>query len=177
MKAVINTADLFCGAGGASTGLSNAIRSLGLRHRGIAVNHWSVAVDTMRANHPDIDTNAACLFAAVDGAFGDDAEAARRTHAVLAIAAENGLSPADVPPSDLTASVARRFWTRTAADAASGRPLRVEAICAATGDPAALDLGWPPVGESRKILIGLILFSCAVEQLAIWHCLVWREKK
>lgn len=81
---------------------------------------------------------AACLFAAVDGAFGDDAEAARRTHAALAIAAENGLSPADVPPSDLAASVARRFWTRTAADAASGRPLRVEAICAATGDPAAL---------------------------------------
>lgn len=53
---VLNTVDLFCGAGGASTGMEDALRRLKLVHRGLAINHWAVAVDTMRANHPDIDT-------------------------------------------------------------------------------------------------------------------------
>ena len=52
----INTVDLFCGAGGATTGLELALRQLGFRHRGVAVNHWKIAVDTMRENHPDVDT-------------------------------------------------------------------------------------------------------------------------
>lgn len=50
------TFDLFCGAGGASTGLELALSRLKMRHNGLAINHWSVAVDTMRKNHPDIDT-------------------------------------------------------------------------------------------------------------------------
>lgn len=54
-KKEITTIDLFCGAGGATTGLEEALRRKGLRHRGVAVNHWRVAVDTMRANHPDVD--------------------------------------------------------------------------------------------------------------------------
>lgn len=56
MKKVLNTVDLFCGAGGASTGMELALERLGLVHHGLAINHWRVAVDTMRANHPFIDT-------------------------------------------------------------------------------------------------------------------------
>ena len=53
---VFNTVDLFCGAGGASTGMEDALHCLKLRHKGLAINHWSVAVDTMQRNHPDINT-------------------------------------------------------------------------------------------------------------------------
>lgn len=56
MKKELNTVDLFCGAGGASTGMEMALESLGLVHKGLAINHWRVAVDTMKANHPLIDT-------------------------------------------------------------------------------------------------------------------------
>ena len=53
---VLNTVDLFCGAGGASTGLELALSRLKMRHKGLAINHWAVAVDTMKRNHPDIET-------------------------------------------------------------------------------------------------------------------------
>ena len=43
----INVADLFCGAGGTSTGAAQAIRSLGNTPRLTAVNHWDVR-ETMR---------------------------------------------------------------------------------------------------------------------------------
>ena len=56
MKRELNTVDLFCGAGGASTGMELAMERLGLSHKGLAINHWKVAVSTMQANHPDIDT-------------------------------------------------------------------------------------------------------------------------
>ena len=62
---VLNTVDLFCGAGGASTGMEDALRRLKLVHRGLAINHWAVAVDTMRANHPDIDTRQMTIEEAV----------------------------------------------------------------------------------------------------------------
>lgn len=52
MKREVNTADLFCGAGGATTGLELALADLGLRGRGIAVNHWKVAIASHQANHP-----------------------------------------------------------------------------------------------------------------------------
>lgn len=61
----INTVDLFCGAGGASTGLELALERLGYKHRGIAINHWRVAVDTMKANHPSIDTKQMSIEEAV----------------------------------------------------------------------------------------------------------------
>lgn len=51
----INTADLFCGGGGASTGCDKACDKLHFKRRGVAVNHWSIAVDTMRFNHPDLN--------------------------------------------------------------------------------------------------------------------------
>lgn len=56
MKKVVNTVDLFCGAGGAETGLSLALKDCGLRKRGLAINHWQVAVETMSRNHADTRT-------------------------------------------------------------------------------------------------------------------------
>jgi len=45
--------DLFCGAGGASEGVAQACEELGMERPAlIAVNHWSVAVETHRRNHP-----------------------------------------------------------------------------------------------------------------------------
>ena len=61
----LNTVDLFCGAGGASTGLELALSRLKMCHKGLAINHWAVAVDTMRANHPDIDTKRMSIEEAV----------------------------------------------------------------------------------------------------------------
>ena len=45
--------DLFCGAGGTSTGAEQALRAMGYLPRLTAVNHWDVAVATHEANHPD----------------------------------------------------------------------------------------------------------------------------
>ena len=46
-------ADLFCGAGGSSTGARKAIERMGGKMDPVAVNHWPVAVETHQANHPD----------------------------------------------------------------------------------------------------------------------------
>lgn len=51
MKA-INIADLFCGAGGTSTGCILAARELGLDITLLAINHWQIAVETHKRNHP-----------------------------------------------------------------------------------------------------------------------------
>ena len=45
-------ADLFCGAGGSSTGAKRAIAEMGMEMELVAVNHWPVAVETHRLNHP-----------------------------------------------------------------------------------------------------------------------------
>jgi DNA (cytosine-5)-methyltransferase 1 len=45
-------ADLFCGAGGTSSGAILAARELGLGLSLVAVNHWKVAVATHAKNHP-----------------------------------------------------------------------------------------------------------------------------
>jgi DNA (cytosine-5)-methyltransferase 1 len=47
-------ADLFCGAGGTSTGLLEAARELGLDVQLIAVNHWDIAIATHSLNHPNV---------------------------------------------------------------------------------------------------------------------------
>lgn len=49
---MIRAADLFCGAGGASTGLQLAAARRGLGLDLVAINHWRAAVDTHQANHP-----------------------------------------------------------------------------------------------------------------------------
>ena len=48
-------ADLFCGAGGTSTGVVEAAREVGRRVKLIAVNHSPVAIATHQLNHPTAD--------------------------------------------------------------------------------------------------------------------------
>jgi DNA (cytosine-5)-methyltransferase 1 len=47
-------ADLFCGAGGTSTGLLQAAKTLGREVDLLAVNHWPTAVNTHTLNHPGV---------------------------------------------------------------------------------------------------------------------------
>lgn len=65
MRKAMNTVDLFCGAGGASTGMCDAFDEAGINHRGLCINHWSVAVDTMKLNHPDLETKRMSIEEAV----------------------------------------------------------------------------------------------------------------
>lgn len=50
----IKAVDLFCGAGGTSTGIATAARRLGRRLDLLAINHWDVAISTHSANHPQL---------------------------------------------------------------------------------------------------------------------------
>jgi len=51
---IVHAADLFCGAGGTTTGLRLACDRLGHKLSMLALNHWKVAVATHRTNHPDV---------------------------------------------------------------------------------------------------------------------------
>lgn len=53
-RRLIRAADLFCGAGGASTGLLRAAKELGLDVDLLAINHWTTAVQTHSLNHPGV---------------------------------------------------------------------------------------------------------------------------
>ncbi|TAA12449.1 DNA cytosine methyltransferase [Pseudoxanthomonas winnipegensis] len=53
-------ADLFCGAGGMSNGAARAVRDLGLTMKLVGVNHWPVAIETNRRNHPEHAERIAC---------------------------------------------------------------------------------------------------------------------
>lgn len=48
----LRVADLFCGAGGTSTGAIKAAEKAGYQVELTAINHWQVAVATHTANHP-----------------------------------------------------------------------------------------------------------------------------
>lgn len=50
----IRAVDMFCGAGGASTGLVRACQQLGLALDLLAINHWPIAVETHTLNHPGV---------------------------------------------------------------------------------------------------------------------------
>lgn len=52
-------ADLFCGAGGETTGIMQALDSIGGARDVVAVNHWNVAIETHKRNHPD--TRSYCM--------------------------------------------------------------------------------------------------------------------
>lgn len=52
MSKKIKAADLFCGAGGTSTGLAMAASELGYELDLLAINHWEIAIDTHTENHP-----------------------------------------------------------------------------------------------------------------------------
>lgn len=64
-RRVLNTADLFCGAGGATTGMEDALEKKGVQHVGIAINHWKIAVETMKRNHPAVETKCMSIEEAV----------------------------------------------------------------------------------------------------------------
>jgi DNA (cytosine-5)-methyltransferase 1 len=49
----LTAADLFCGAGGTSEGLARACARSGRKLDLIAVNHWDLAIETHRKNHPE----------------------------------------------------------------------------------------------------------------------------
>ncbi|MFN7929865.1 MAG: DNA cytosine methyltransferase [Blastocatellia bacterium] len=51
----ITAADLFCGAGGTSTGLQLACKALGYDLNLVAVNHWQIAIATHSKNHPEAE--------------------------------------------------------------------------------------------------------------------------
>ena len=63
--------DLYCGAGGYSTGFAEAMRELGLTFYEIALNHWLRAIQTMQSNHPDVRA----LQMDIDAATPDDIDA------------------------------------------------------------------------------------------------------
>lgn len=48
----VQAADLFCGGGGTSTGLVRAVRRKRQSVDLVAVNHWAIALNSHRANHP-----------------------------------------------------------------------------------------------------------------------------
>lgn len=52
MKGNLHCVDLFCGAGGTSTGLALAAYELGTNVDLVAINHWPRAIESHQANHP-----------------------------------------------------------------------------------------------------------------------------
>ncbi len=53
--------DLFCGGGGATTGIIDAFQQLGLLYEGFVVNHWDLAIETQALNHPEIARRCAAV--------------------------------------------------------------------------------------------------------------------
>lgn len=52
-KKPIIVADLYCGGGGTSTGMINAFIKNNVKYKLIGVNHWNIAIETNRKNHPE----------------------------------------------------------------------------------------------------------------------------
>jgi len=52
-KRKILVADLLCGAGGSSTGCARALHELNLEMELVCVNHWPLAIETHKRNHPE----------------------------------------------------------------------------------------------------------------------------
>jgi len=53
MNSTIRIADLFCGAGGSSTGAMQAAALTGRKTELVAVDHWDKAIETHASNHPE----------------------------------------------------------------------------------------------------------------------------
>jgi len=52
MKKTLNVVDMFCGAGGESTGIMQAALEQNMNVNLLAINHWELALETHAANHP-----------------------------------------------------------------------------------------------------------------------------
>lgn len=53
----LNVVNLFCGMGGDELGIQDAVcTDLKMKYKGLSINHWDVAVNTMRANFPNVTT-------------------------------------------------------------------------------------------------------------------------
>jgi DNA (cytosine-5)-methyltransferase 1 len=52
-KQIFLNADLFCGAGGTSTGVIRAVKAMGAEVKLVCLNHWPLAIETHQANHPE----------------------------------------------------------------------------------------------------------------------------
>jgi DNA (cytosine-5)-methyltransferase 1 len=87
-------ADLFCGAGGESTGICDAVDLLQENTRMIAINHWDVAIRTHSVNHNEIVH------------FNDDIETVDPTEAVKEIGGSDTLHLLWLSPSCTEHSVA-----------------------------------------------------------------------
>ena len=71
--------DLFCGGGGSITGEIAALKKAGIAYEGRGFNHWNIAIETLRVNHPECvpDFERACAdIAEISGrpqsVFNDD---------------------------------------------------------------------------------------------------------
>lgn len=51
---IITAVDMFCGAGGTSTGLIQAAEENGKKINLTAINHWNIAIQTHKTNHPQV---------------------------------------------------------------------------------------------------------------------------
>jgi site-specific DNA-cytosine methylase len=72
----LQVADLFCGAGGTSTGVALACRELDVAVELLAINHWQTAIATHTKNHPwarhmCANVEAVDPHLALDGARGE----------------------------------------------------------------------------------------------------------
>ncbi|MDR3171174.1 MAG: DNA cytosine methyltransferase, partial [Treponema sp.] len=50
----LQIADLFCGAGGSTTGIQQAVTRMGRTANVLAINHWDIAIQTHKANNAGI---------------------------------------------------------------------------------------------------------------------------
>ena len=55
MTQIVNVVDMFCGAGGSSTGMLDAFKVLGHKAKLTEINHWPRAIETHEANHTEAD--------------------------------------------------------------------------------------------------------------------------
>ena len=68
MTEELNIVNLFCGMGGDELGIRDAVYTdLKMAYKGLSVNHWDVAVATMRANFPNVATLDCKIEEAVPG--------------------------------------------------------------------------------------------------------------
>jgi DNA (cytosine-5)-methyltransferase 1 len=72
--------DMFCGAGGTSTGLAMACSAAGIEVDLLAINHWTIAIETHSAQHPW----ARHMCASVDHVRPTDAVPGGRLHLLVA---------------------------------------------------------------------------------------------